>query len=115
LGPAGAVLSAGRDARRLTAQHGRVVQPGRAEAAARVTGASGVTFQRVTGSSTNEDGLHALGLHFGDPRVTAVFSALGGFCFLLTGFTNGQRVQRVSALLNATSGHGGRRARSAAG
>jgi predicted MarR family transcription regulator len=30
-----------------------------------------------------------------------VFAALVGFCFLLTGFTNSQLVQRVSALLNA--------------
>jgi hypothetical protein len=60
-----------------------------------------VTFQRVTQPSTNEDGLHSPGLRFGDPRVAAVFAALVGFCFLLTGFTNGQLVERVSALLNA--------------
>ena len=59
-----------------------------------------VTFQRVTQPSTNEDGLHSPGLRFGDPRVAAVFAGLVGFCFLLTGFTNGQLVQRVSALLN---------------
>jgi hypothetical protein len=60
-----------------------------------------VTFQRVTQPSTNEDGLHSPGLRFGDPRVAAVFASLVGFCFLLTGFTNGQLVERVSALLNA--------------
>lgn len=59
-----------------------------------------VTFQRVTRPSTNEDGLHSPGHRFGDPRVTAVFSALVGFCFLLTGFTNRQLVERVSALLS---------------
>lgn len=60
-----------------------------------------VTFQRVTRPSTNEDGLLSPGLRFGDPRVAALFAALVGFCFLLTGFTNGQLVERVSALLNA--------------
>ena len=60
-----------------------------------------VTFQRVTQPSTNEDGLLSPGLRFGDPRVAALFAALVGFCFLLTGFTNGQLVERVSALLNA--------------
>jgi hypothetical protein len=60
-----------------------------------------VTFQRVTRPSANEDGLSSPGLRFGDPRVAAVFAALVGFCFLLTGFTNSQLVQRVSALLNA--------------
>jgi hypothetical protein len=60
-----------------------------------------VTFQRVTRPSITQDGLHSPGLHFGDPRVAALFAALVGFCFLLTGFTNGQLVQRVSALLNA--------------
>ena len=59
-----------------------------------------VTFQRVTQPSTSEDGLHSPGLRFGDPRVAAVFATLVGFCFLLAGFTNGQLVQRVSALLN---------------
>jgi hypothetical protein len=60
-----------------------------------------VTFQLVTRLSTNEDGLLSPGLRFGDPRVAAVFAALVGFCFLLTGFTNGQLVERVAALLNA--------------
>jgi hypothetical protein len=60
-----------------------------------------VTFQRVTRPSTNEDGLLSPGLRFGDPRVAALFAALVGFCFLVAGFTNGQLVERVSALLNA--------------
>ena len=51
-----------------------------------------VTFQRVTRPSTNEDGPLSPGLRFGDPRVAALFAALVGFCFLLTGFTNGQLV-----------------------
>jgi hypothetical protein len=60
-----------------------------------------VTFQHVTRPSTNEDGLFSPGLRFGDPRVAALLAALVGFCFLLTGFTNAQLVERVSALLNA--------------
>jgi hypothetical protein len=60
-----------------------------------------VTFQRVTRPSTNQDGLLSPGLRFGDPRVGALFAAMVAFCFLLTGFTNGQLVERVSALLNA--------------
>lgn len=60
-----------------------------------------VTFQHVTRPSTNEDGLPSPGLRFGDPRVAALFAAMVGFSFLLTGFTNGQLVERVSALLNA--------------
>jgi hypothetical protein len=60
-----------------------------------------VTFLHVTRPSVTQDGLPSPGLRFGDPRVAALFAALVGFCFLLTGFTNGQLVQRVSALLNA--------------
>jgi hypothetical protein len=60
-----------------------------------------VTFQRVTQPSTSQDGQPSPGLRFGDPRVAAVFASLVGFCFLLTGFTNAQLVERVSALLNA--------------
>lgn len=60
-----------------------------------------VTFQRVTRPSMDQDGLPSPALRFGDPRVAALFAALVGFCFLLTGFTNGQLVERVSALLNA--------------
>jgi len=60
-----------------------------------------VTFQRVTRPSKNEDGLPAPALRFGDPRVVALFAAVSGFRFLLTGFTNAHLVERVSALLNA--------------
>jgi hypothetical protein len=57
-----------------------------------------VTFQRVTRPSTSEDGLYAPALRFGDSRVMALLGALVGFCHLVEGFTNGQR---VAALLNA--------------
>jgi hypothetical protein len=60
-----------------------------------------VTFQRVTRPSKNEDGLPAPALRFGDPRVAALFAAVSGFRFLLTGFTNAHLVERVSALLDA--------------
>jgi hypothetical protein len=58
-------------------------------------------FQRVTQPSTSEDGLYAPALRFGDARVMTVLAALVGFCHLVDGFTNGQLVQRVGALLNA--------------
>jgi hypothetical protein len=59
------------------------------------------TFERVTQPSTSEEGLYAPALRFGDSRVMAVLAALVGFCHLVDGFTNGQLVQRVAALLNA--------------
>jgi hypothetical protein len=54
----------------------------------------------VTRPSTNADGVYAAGLHFGDQRVMAVLAALVGFCHLVAGFTNGQLVERVRALLH---------------
>jgi DNA-binding transcriptional ArsR family regulator len=60
-----------------------------------------VTFQQVTRPSPNDDGLYAPGLRFGDARVMAVLAGLVGFCHLVEGFTNGQLVQRTSALLHA--------------
>ncbi len=59
------------------------------------------TFSRVTRPSTNDDGLYAAGLRFGDPRAMAVLAALVGFCHVVAGFTNGQLVGRVGALLQA--------------
>jgi hypothetical protein len=57
------------------------------------------TFCQVTRPSTNDDGLYAAGLRFGEQRVMAILSALVGFCFLIRGFTNRQLVERVRALL----------------
>ena len=57
------------------------------------------TFCQVTRPSTNEDGLYAAGLRFGDARVMALLAALVGFCYLVAGCTNAQLVQRVGALL----------------
>ena len=58
------------------------------------------TFHQVTRPSTTPDGLQAPGLRFGDPRVMALLASLVGFCYLVAGFTNGQLVERVSALMN---------------
>ena len=56
------------------------------------------TFHQVTRPTTNENGLYAPGLRFGDPRVMAVLASLVGFCHILRGFTNRELVQQVSAL-----------------
>ncbi len=58
-----------------------------------------VTFNEVTRPSITEDGLHAPGLRFGDPRVMAVLSAILGFVHCLVGFTNAELVERVGPLL----------------
>jgi len=60
------------------------------------------TFCQVTRPSTNEDGLYAAGLRFGDARVMALLAALVGFCYLIAGFTNAQLVKRVGALLETS-------------
>src|SRR5436309_10103764 len=60
------------------------------------------TFDRVTRPSSNDDGLYAAGLRFGDQRVMAILAALVGFCHVVGGFTNGQLVGRTAALLNAS-------------
>src|SRR6516162_501267 len=56
------------------------------------------TFCRVTRPSTNDDGLYAAALRFGEQRVVAIMATVVGFCYLLEGFTNGQLVERVSGL-----------------
>src|SRR6266496_1882064 len=56
------------------------------------------TFDQVTRPSTNDDGLYAPGLRFGDPRVVAVLATIVGFCYLMDGFTNGQLTEQVRAL-----------------
>ena len=59
------------------------------------------TFCRVTRPSTNDDGLYAAALRFGEQRVMAILAALVGFCYLIRGFTNRQLVERVGALLQS--------------
>lgn len=55
----------------------------------------------VTMPSTTADGLHAPALRFGDPRVTALLSALLGFAHLLAGFRNRQLTERMQSLFDA--------------
>jgi hypothetical protein len=59
------------------------------------------TFCWVTRPSTNDDGLYAAALRFGEQRVMAILAALVGFCYLIRGFTNPQLVERVHALLQS--------------
>lgn len=59
-----------------------------------------VTLARVT-RPTNENGLHAPGLSFGDPRVMAVLTALLLFTHLLSGFRNRELTELVGQLLDA--------------
>ncbi len=58
-----------------------------------------VTFAKVTQPS-DDDGLHAPGLRFGDPRVMALLAALVSFAHLLAGFTNRHLVGLVATLLD---------------
>lgn len=58
-----------------------------------------VTLARVT-RPTNENGLHAPGLRFGEPRVMALLTVLLQWQHLLGGFRNQQLVRLMSALLD---------------
>lgn len=60
------------------------------------------TFTKVTRPSTTDDGLHAAGLRFGEPRVMAVLASLVGFCHILPGFSNRQLVEQVGVLLQVS-------------
>jgi hypothetical protein len=57
------------------------------------------TFCQVTQPSQTNDGLYAAALRFGDSRVMAVLNAVVGFCHAAAGFTNGELVSLVAALL----------------
>lgn len=59
-----------------------------------------VTLARVT-RPTNENGLHAPGLSFGDPRVMALLTALLPFTHLLCGFRSRELTELVGQLLDA--------------
>ena len=59
------------------------------------------TLTEVTRPSTTDDGQHAPGLRFGDPRVMAAMSAIVGFSHLLTGFDNKTLTGLMGALLDA--------------
>jgi hypothetical protein len=60
-------------------------------------------FEKVALASTTKDGLHAPGLRFGDPRVTAVLSAIVAFVHTAVGLTNAQLVELVSPLLDGVT------------
>lgn len=57
------------------------------------------TFNQVTLPSDN-DGLHAAGLRFGDRRVMALMAAVVGFPHLMAGFNNRQLTEIVATLLD---------------
>jgi hypothetical protein len=65
------------------------------------------TLTEVTRPSTTNDGQHAPGLRFGDPRVMAAMAAIVGFNHLLTGFDNKTLTELMGALLDTpyTSRH----------
>lgn len=58
------------------------------------------TLQRVTRPSSTDDGQHAPGLRFGDPRVMALLAALVGFTHVIAGFTNATLTQLMASLLD---------------
>ena len=53
---------------------------------------------KVSRPSSNEGGLYAAGLRFGDPPVVAMRATVVGFCHLIEFFTAGQVVGRVYTL-----------------
>ena len=59
------------------------------------------TFTEVTRPSTTEDGQHAAGLRFGDPRVMAVLAATVHFVHLPAGFDNKTLTHLVADQLDA--------------
>lgn len=60
-----------------------------------------VTLNRVTGPSLTSDGQRTPALRFGDPRVTALMSAIVGFCHLVAGFDNRTLTDLMASLLDA--------------
>ena len=64
-----------------------------------------VTLAQVTRPTKTADGLHALALCFGDPRVMALLAALVGFRHVVAGFQNRDLVELVVSLLGHLFGH----------
>jgi hypothetical protein len=66
-----------------------------------------VTLTEVTRPSTTQDGQHAPGFRFADPRVMAAMSAIVGFSHVLAGFDNKTLTQLMGSLLDVpyTSRH----------
>lgn len=73
-----------------------------AEAADAMPAPDVATFTQVTRPSTNDDGLRAPALRFGDGRVMAVLAGMVKFSYLVDGFSNSQMVQHTAQLLNQT-------------
>jgi hypothetical protein len=59
-----------------------------------------VTLNQVTRPSLTTDGQRTPALRFGDPRVTALMSAIVGFCHLVAGFDNRTLTDLMSSLLD---------------
>jgi hypothetical protein len=57
-----------------------------------------VTLNQVTRPSRTDDGQRTPALRFGDPRVTALMSAIVGFCHLTAGFNNKTLTDLMSSL-----------------
>jgi hypothetical protein len=60
-----------------------------------------VTLNQVTRPSLTCDGQRTPALRFGDPRVTALMSAIVGFCHLVAGFDNKTLTGLMGSLLDA--------------
>jgi hypothetical protein len=61
-----------------------------------------VTLHQVTRPSHTSDGQRTPALRFGDPRVTALMSAVVGFGHLVAGFDNRILTDLMSSLLNTS-------------
>jgi hypothetical protein len=59
-----------------------------------------VTLNQVTRPSLTGDGQRTPALRFGDPRVTALMSAIVGFCHLVVGFDNRTLTDLMTNLLD---------------
>jgi hypothetical protein len=59
-----------------------------------------VTLNRVTRPSLTSDGRRTPALRFGDPRVTALMSAIVGFCHLVAGFDTKTLTDLMGSLLD---------------
>jgi hypothetical protein len=60
-----------------------------------------VTLERVTRPSLTGGGQRTPALRFGDPRVTALMSAIVGFCHLVAGFDNKTLTDLMASLLDS--------------
>lgn len=95
--------------RRVNAENWRALRAVGEEANARLCEAEAsdaapapdvVTLACVTRPSKTQDGQHAPGLRFGDPRVMALFAALCGFVHLVVGFNNRGLTELMAVLLD---------------